>query len=176
MLRHLMFLLAAVLTLSLAGCSQDTPVEEAEEEAGVEEVVEPSPEEIQSEGCPEGQVSNAAGTECMDKGSAPKHEPDPAYTEEADRKESERIVKAYESGMSNVEPVECQLAKAQLDLGSQETERLLDEWMAPAMEGPSVQELQEQGVEPKEAMQQVSERMKSKGTLPEYLADKGYTC
>jgi hypothetical protein len=70
----------AIATL-LVGCgAAETPVEEAEEEAGVEEVVpeeetrveevvepaKPTPEEIQAKGCPEGQVSNEAGTACYD--------------------------------------------------------------------------------------------------------------
>ncbi len=64
---------AITATVFVLGCStvaeEETPVEKAEEEAaaGAEEIVEPaepSPEEIQAEGCPEGQVSNEAGTEC----------------------------------------------------------------------------------------------------------------
>jgi hypothetical protein len=67
-------LVAIVASVFVLGCStvaeEETPVEKAEEEAGAEEIAEPaepaapSPEEIQTEGCPEGQVSNEAGTEC----------------------------------------------------------------------------------------------------------------
>jgi len=65
-------LLAAVL---LAGCGgQETSGKQAEEEAQQEEttqeqasVEETTERDIHSEGCPEGQVSNAAGTECRDE-------------------------------------------------------------------------------------------------------------
>jgi hypothetical protein len=56
-------LVATLLFMSACGASEETPVEEAEEEAGPEEV-EPEPADIQAEGCSEGQVSNEAGTEC----------------------------------------------------------------------------------------------------------------
>ena len=66
-------LLAAVL---LAGCGgQETSGEQAEEEEAQQEettreqasVEETTERDIHSEGCPEGQVSNAAGTECRDE-------------------------------------------------------------------------------------------------------------
>jgi hypothetical protein len=62
-------LLLILLPVLFAACggAEETPVEQKEEEAGVEEVAEvadPTPEEIQTEGCPEGQISNEAGTEC----------------------------------------------------------------------------------------------------------------
>ena len=61
----IVFTLVALAGLLLAACAvqQEQPEEEVAEEAGVEEIAEPSPEEIQAEGCPEGQVSNEAGTE-----------------------------------------------------------------------------------------------------------------
>jgi hypothetical protein len=178
--RSVMFLLAGLTlaTVLLAGCGgQDTPVEQAEEEAGVEEVVEEETTErdIHTEGCPEGQVSNAAGTECMDPSETPSHEPSQAYVEEAQRKEAQRIVEGYEGGMSNIAPVECQLAKLQLDVGETEAQRVVEGW-DPMGDTPTVRELQAQGMDPQEAMRQVREAQADQPTLPEYLAERGYAC
>ena len=68
-------LFALFFVLSCSG--QETPIEEAEEEADVEEVEETT-RDIATEGCPEGQTANAAGTECIDlEEAAASHGPDP---------------------------------------------------------------------------------------------------
>ena len=86
------------------------------------------------------------------------------------------LIKGYESGISNIKQFYCQQAKAVLDLGPDGADSLVEEWSNDFVEGPTVRELQELGVPADEAMRQVSEGMQSKPTLPEYLAQQGYTC
>jgi len=82
MLKLLIIVLAIIL---LAGCGQQETSRESEEEQSVEETtqeeqasIEETTEEttqrdIQTEGCPEGQIANAAGNECVDQSAKPDH-------------------------------------------------------------------------------------------------------
>src|SRR5215217_2867913 len=106
-----------------AGCSveEEQPSEEAAEEAGVEEIAEPSPEEIQAEGCPEGQISNEAGTECfpLEEHHRQVEEQERAVEERA-REQAKEWVSRYEAGKilpTQQNPpetlqLECQMQKA----------------------------------------------------------------
>ena len=162
----IVFTLIAVAELFLAACAvqQEQPEEEAAEEAGVEEIAEPSPEEIQAEGCPEGQVANEAGTECMDASEAPKHEP----SEEFQRQQAAEQVRRYEAGeMGASENVhlECQMAKAYL-AGGQER---LDEIQEPVFERAAQAA--------RDAMNKENKGERPKGpTLTEAFANAGYEC
>ena len=167
MRRTIMMGFPAVIAAFLwAGCAveEEQPSEEAAEEAGVEEIAEPSPEEIQAEGCPEGQVSNEAGTECMDASVAPKHEP----SEEFQRQQAAEQVRRYEAGeMGTGENahIECQMAKAYLD-GGQER---LDEIQEPVFERA------EQAA--RDAINRENKGERPKGpTLTEAFANAGYEC
>jgi len=155
------FLLAVLLTAVLiAGCGgQDTPVEQAEEEAGVEEIVEETTQEqasveetterdIHSEGCPEGQVSNAAGTECRDEEAVQQaHVPRSAVQIAEERAEQMGLTEqqkqnsmaqaaSRELGLTEVDPRAIEVYECLVDEGMLETtpaeqeaaiDRLIDE-------------------------------------------------
>lgn len=168
MLQRVKFLLTVLLsTVLLVGCGgTDTPVEQAEEEAGVEEIAQE--EETTAPVNPQEEWMNASEEEKAEIKAR-----NVAERERQIREEAEAVIQNYESG-APVEKVYCQLAKAQLDLGEEEAQKLLDEYELMG-DGPSVQELQEQGMDAKEAMDEVRGRMNTQ-TLPEYLAEKGYDC
>jgi hypothetical protein len=148
-----------VAMLLVAGCGgtaeEEKPLEKAEGEAGLEEVVEEETRDIHTEGCPEGQISNAAGTECIDEAEAKaKHAP----PEEAQRKEAERLVKAFEEG----EPYpssrqDCQIAKAFLDRGQEGLDKMTEDFSNEMVEAISAGE-------------------KPARNLEQFLADEGYKC
>ena len=69
------------------------------------------------------------------------------------------MITAYENG-GNATLVECQLAKLQLDVGSAEAERV-----GNGVTDSLVADIEEAGKVPTNAQ-----------TLPEYLAERGYTC
>jgi hypothetical protein len=170
----IVFTLVALAGLLLSACAvqQEQPKEEAAEEAGVEEVAEPaepSPEEIQAEGCPEGQISNEAGTECypIEEHERAQEQIDRAIAEQQAR---ERIRK-YESGelLSSNRPaetlyVECQMDKALLDGGPER----VDEIMAP------VAEQFERATEDNRAGR--TPEPQEGPTLRERFAQEGYEC
>ena len=169
MTRRVMFLLAVLLaTVLLAGCvGQDTPVEQAEEEAGIEEVVEEETTErdIASEGCPEGQVSNAAGTECRDEESVKQdHSPRSAVQIAAERADAMGLTQeqkqnsmaqaaSSELGLQQVDPRAIDVYECLVDEGMLETtpaeqdatfDKLLDEngvYDMKAMQSDSFKEL-----------------------------------
>jgi len=141
----------ATVTATLAGCGGAVE----EEKAGVEEVVEEETRDIQKEGCPEGQTSNAAGTECVDEAEAKeKH----ALPEEVERREAQRLIRAYERGEGNsAGRLECQMAKAFLDLGQEEFDRMVKDFGSRTGEAIAAGKTPPQNLE-------------------EFLADQGYAC
>ncbi len=132
-LRHLMFLLAAVLTLSLAACSQDTPVEQAEEEAGVEEIVE---------------------EETTTPYQAPARNAEEAASDEAKKKAAQQGSKAKPSGEARdqagqvsvedldpiIELLACQLSEVAVTLSPEEANALDSEMIeAVPSQSPNLQ-------------------------------------
>jgi len=116
---------------------------------------EPDPAQIQAEGCPEGQVSNAAGTECVDEDEVKaKHGP----SEEVQREAAEEQVRRFEEGEPNPPSrLECQEAKAFLDRGEEGMNELAEEYEA------MLYEAMETGVPVAE-------------TIEEFLVNRGYEC
>jgi hypothetical protein len=156
---------AVIAAFFWAGCAieEEQPSEEAAEEAGVEEIAEPSPEEIQAEGCPEGQVSNEAGTECMDASEAPKHEP----SEEFQRQQAVEQIARYEAEeleRNETAHVECQMAKAYLDGGQERVDEIQEPLLERAEQ--AIQDIKEKG-----------KAEKQEGpTLREAFPNAGYDC
>jgi hypothetical protein len=131
-------LLAAVL---LAGCGgQETSGKQAEEEAQQEEttqeqasVEETTERDIHSEGCPEGQVSNAAGTECRDEEAVKQdHSPRSAVQIAAERAEQMGLTPeqkqnnmaqaaSRELGLAQVDPRAIDVYECLVDEGMLET-------------------------------------------------------
>lgn len=75
------------------------------------------------------------------------------------------------------EPVVCQLEKARADLGEEDATRLIEEWNSESL--PSEQrrqELEAQGLTSQEVSDQLNQELQSAPTLPEFLAERGYTC
>ncbi len=162
---------AVIAAFFWAGCGveEEQPSEEAAEEAGVEEIAEPSPEEIQAEGCPEGQISNEGGTECMPLEQAERNQEQiERAAEEFQRQQAAEQVRRYEAGeMGTGENahIECQIAKAYLD-GGQER---LDEIQEPVFERA------EQAA--RDAINKENKGERPKGpTLTEAFANAGYEC
>lgn len=139
-----MFFLATILTLSLAGCSQDTPAEQAEEEAGVDEVVEE--ETTAPYQAPSRDAEEAADEEAKKAAEQGKS----AFGQQSSQEKARNTITVYEAG-GQVDEVTCQIAKAQLDLGEEGAANLLNGWDSVG-DGPSVRELQAQGMDPQEAM------------------------
>jgi hypothetical protein len=140
-----MFFLATILTLSLAGCSQDTPAEQAEEEAGVDEIVEE--ETTAPYQAPSRDAEEAADEEAKKKAA---EQGKGAFGQQSSQEKARNTIAAYEAG-GQVDGVTCQIAKAQLDLGEEGAANLLNGWDSVG-DGPSVRELQAQGMDPQEAM------------------------
>jgi hypothetical protein len=122
------------LFVLVAGCGSagETPVEEAEEEAGVEEIEpEPEPADIQAEGCPEGQVSNEAGTECYPEEEAERaRERMEQMAEDYQREQFKEQIRSYEAGElghNDIDRLQCQWQRAALDGGIEYADSLLDE-------------------------------------------------
>lgn len=103
---------------------------------------------------------------------APPRDAEEAAADAAKQKAAQQGVKA-QSPDSQLEGVECQIAKAKEDLGPEGFNLLGAQW-EPLAPGPSVQDYQAQGYSGKEAMDKVQER--SGPTLPEFLAEQGYVC
>jgi hypothetical protein len=181
----LVLMLLPVFLVACGGGGEE--VEKAEEEAGVEEVVEPSPEEtrveevvepakptpeeIQAKGCPEGQISNEAGTECRP---IEEHEREASEqerkVEEQERKEAEEWVRSYEAGeiwpnRDNPAPglqLECQTKKAFIEGGNERVNEIIDPVFERAERNAQAKkrgEAEEEGPD-----------------LSEALANAGYTC
>jgi hypothetical protein len=160
---------AVIAAFFWAGCAveEEQPSEEAAEEAGVEETAEPSPEEIQAEGCPEGQVSNDEGTECY-----PEEEQQRAQEkiERQSREQAQEWVSRYEDGKilpTQQNPpetlqLECQMRKA-FAAGGQEH---VDEIQEPVFERATRNaQARQKGETPEEGP-----------GLSEEFANAGYTC
>lgn len=143
---RMLLLLLALFALTLAGCGAQDSAES-----------EPAPQAAEK----------AAPAE---PASSEQHHPSLSEAEAAD---AERLIASYEGGAA-VEAVECQMAKLYLDVGEAEAQRVVDGF--ELYEGPSVEELQAQGMDYPEAMEKVTADMEKGPTLPEYLAEKGYTC
>jgi hypothetical protein len=165
----IVFALVVLAGLLLAACAvqQEQPKEEAAEEAGVEEIAQPSPEEIQAEGCPEGQVANEAGTECY-----PEEEQQRAQEkiEQQSREQAQEWVSRYENGKifpTQQNPpetlqLECQMRKA-FAAGGQEH---VDEIQEPVFERATRNaQARQKGETPEEGPD-----------LSEEFANAGYTC
>lgn len=172
-------------TAFLTGCGgQDTPVEQAEEEAGVEEIVEEeTTRDIAAEGCPEGQVSNAAGTECRDEDAVREaHAPDMSdpdnWRTQVDYTMCERLMQdrgpmANERYAKANEPEREKMCRQVLDLPSKEIEEKAIEtakaqpekdWSKGYTPWPdgSIRPAAEVEAEMDEAVDKATEKMKSR--------------
>lgn len=145
-----MRLFAVVLVVVvLVGCgARETPVEEAEQKAGVEEVVE---EPTQA---PPRDAKEAAADEAKRKAA---EQGKGAFGQQTPREKATNVVAAHEAGGS-VDDVQCQIAKVQLDLGEEEAARLLSGWDPQWIGTPGTPDAY---ISP---------------TLPEFLAERGYDC
>ncbi len=141
--------LAALLAVLLAGCGAST------ERAG------------------EGEAREAAPETAREAPEPTANEQNHPFRQDAEEAYARQVIAAYENG-GNATQVECQLAKLQLDVGPEEAQKVVDGFAT--YEGPTVKELQAQGVPVDEAMDRVIEAQAEGPTLPEYLADKGYAC
>jgi hypothetical protein len=165
-------LISFLVVLFFAACQgpweEETPVEQKEAEAGVEEVIpepspeetrveevvepaKPTPEEIQAKGCPEGQVSNEAGTECYPE------EYQEAAQDQIMRMQSQDMVRRFEAGefgTSEDARLECQVNKAVADLGIEGYGTLVSEMIEEQRSGASL----------------------TQQTQQEMFAQRGYVC
>jgi hypothetical protein len=133
-------LLLPIFFVSACGGGEEVPVEQQEEEAGVEEVIpepspeetrveevvepaKPTPEEIQAKGCPEGLVSNEAGTECYPE------EHKQRAQEQIEQGQAQQTIRNFEEvgGPAAPPKLECQYAKVYLDLGKEDGEAYLQQ-------------------------------------------------
>ncbi len=112
-MRRIVFLLATIVTLSFAGCSQDTPVEQAEEEAGVDEIVEE--ETTAPYQTPPRDAEEAADEEAKKKAA---EQGNRAFGQQSSQEKARNTIAACEAG-GQVDEVTYQIAKAQLDLSEE---------------------------------------------------------
>ena len=92
-MRRIMSFLATILTLLLAGCSQDTPVEQAEEEAGVDEIVEE--ETTAPYQAPSRDAEEAADEEAKKKAA---EQGKRAFGQQSSQEKARNTIAAYEAG------------------------------------------------------------------------------
>ncbi len=141
--------LAVLLAVFFVGCGAQAPaerVEEAAEKSKAEEA--PAP--------PEPTAEEAASPEPSSNEQSP---PSQADAEDANAAYARQVITAYKNG-GNATQVECQLAKLQLDVGPEEAQKVVDDFT-----NGLVADIEREGAVPEEGP-----------TLPEYLAEKGYTC
>ncbi len=159
----IVFTLVALAGLLLAACAvqQEQPKEEAAEEAGVEEIAQLSPEEIQAEGCPEGQVSNEAGTECYPEEEQQRAQEDEQAQEWVSRYEAGKILPARQNPPETLQ-LECQMKKAYVAGGQDH----VDEIQEPVFERAARNaQARQKGETPEEGPD-----------LSEAFDNAGYTC
>lgn len=96
-----------------------------------------------------------AGAACGGDSTPKEESKEPARVEETIQKK--------EQGSDNAASVECQLDKAEAELGAAGTEELMSEWYR-------------QEVEPRVQQQDFSSALAEAKDLPTFLAEQGYTC
>ena len=159
--RTIIVILAVAAAFVWTGCAEEEkPIEKAEEEAGAEEIApeETTKRDIATEGYPEGQVFNAAGTECRDE-EAVKHDHSPRSAVQIAGERADQMGLAPEQKHNNM----AQAASSELGLARVEPEAievyecLVDEGLlevTPAEQDAAAEKLvQEKGLYDAKAMQ-----------------------
>jgi hypothetical protein len=165
-------LLPTILLVWACGAGSDeTPIEEAEEEAGLEEVASEettAPEETTAEPTTSGEIQ-AQWMNMSDEEKAREKTKNMAKAEEKQRREAESLIRLYEeTGQSGIEEIQCLQAKMLLDRGKEATDEFLE--AETTARGERIKSEMTMGKEEKDKSKAGSP------TLIERFAEEGYEC